>query len=210
MRACTDASPLRIAVSFGAVSPRLAALLARQRAEEPQTPVRLHEVALAEQLNGLTYGRYDGGLALTEAPASTLRAHALWRDELAVAMPAQSPLRRFDAVPLEEAARYPLIGWQAPACEPVSALIDALLLTQRSGTSCVQVQSYELMVVLILAGYGIGIGLQSRLAWLRVPHIISRPLAGCQPDITTYLLQPRCGVMAALDRFAKRGRELCR
>ncbi|WP_369326245.1 LysR family substrate-binding domain-containing protein [Alcaligenes nematophilus] len=204
MRACTDLSPLRIAVSFGVVSPRLAALLACQRAEEPQTPVRLHEVALAEQLNGLTHGRYDGGLALTDAPESPLRAHALWRDELAVAMPAQSPLRRFDAVPLEEVARYPLIGWQAPACQPVSALIDSLLLTQPR----IQVQSYELMAVLILAGFGIGIGLQSRLAGFRAPHIVSRPLADCQPSITTYLLQPPCGAVAALDRLAKRGREL--
>ena len=209
MRACTDATPLRIAVSFGAFSPRLATLLALQRAEEPHTPVLLHEVELTEQLDGLTYGRYDGGLALTDAPGSALRAQALWHDELAVAIPTQSPLHRFEAVPLEEAVRYPLISWQAPVCEPLSGLIDSLLRTQRSHRPCILVQSYEVMVVMILAGYGVGIGLQSRLAGLRVPHIASRPLAGSQSNLTTYLLQPSSGATPAHDRFARRARDLC-
>lgn len=44
-----DRRPLRIAVSFGAIHAQLATLLARQRIEEPETPVALSEVAPAEQ-----------------------------------------------------------------------------------------------------------------------------------------------------------------
>ncbi|WP_457851530.1 LysR family transcriptional regulator [Achromobacter xylosoxidans] len=47
---------LHIAVSDGAIDPRLSALLARCRAEEPEIQVRLSEVPLAEQLRGLRSG----------------------------------------------------------------------------------------------------------------------------------------------------------
>ncbi|MBO9356057.1 hypothetical protein GG851_18880 [Bordetella petrii] len=205
MPVCTDVSPLRIAVSFGACTPRLSALLALQRAEEPQTPIRLHEVELGEQLHGLAYGRYHGGLALTDAPTSALRAEVLWHDQLALAMPAYSPLRAYNSVPLEVAVRHPIIRWQTPACEPISTLVDSLV--QRQQTIGFRVQSYELMAVLIRAGYGFGIGLQSHIVRLCAPHIVSRPLSGCPQALTTYLLQPGGDAAPALDRLARRGRE---
>ncbi|CAP44573.1 hypothetical protein C1I89_14665 [Achromobacter pulmonis] len=201
MRACTNPSPLRIAVSFGTLSPRLASLLVHQRAEEPQPPVRLHEVALAEQYRGLLDGRYDGGFALTNFAGSPLRARVLWQEQLAVAMPAQSPLRLFDAVPPEEAARYPLIRWQSPACEPVSSIVDALFTSRPGG---VAVCSYELMAMLISSGYGIGVGVHSRMAWMHTPNILVRPLAGSEPALSTYLLEPESQRLAALDRLAQR------
>ncbi|CAB3646921.1 LysR family substrate-binding domain-containing protein [Achromobacter pestifer] len=207
MRARTDPS-LSISVSFGAISPRLSRLMACQRAEEPQTPIHLHEVGLAEQLRGLQDGRYHGGLAVTSAPGCDLRARPLWRDELAVAMPTQSPLQAFDAVPLEEAARYPLIHWQSPACEPVSALVDAAFKTHGPRPTSACVQSYELMAVLVAAGYGIGVGVRSRIAWLRAPNIAVRPLAGDSHAVTTYLLQPSSETVAAVDRLARRGQAM--
>lgn len=206
MHACTGLSPLRLSVSFGTCTPRLSALLALQRAEEPQTPLRLHEVTLADQLAGLTQGAFDGGLALTCAAGAALQACPLWSEDLAIAMPAQSPLRAFEVVPMEEASRYPLIRWHAPACDPVSTLVDALFPPQRVRGAWSQVRSYELMGVLIQAGYGIGIGVQSRIAWLGAPDIVTRPLCGFQGSVTTYLLHSNAGAPAAVDRLARRGR----
>jgi DNA-binding transcriptional LysR family regulator len=54
---------LRIALSDGIAPPRLAALLAQNREEEPEVEIRLFETTLAQQLKGLCSGLYDAGFA---------------------------------------------------------------------------------------------------------------------------------------------------
>src|SRR3546814_14845127 len=56
-------SALRIAVSDGAVEPRLSTWLARCREEEPEVEMRLSEMSLSEQLHGLLAGHFDAGFA---------------------------------------------------------------------------------------------------------------------------------------------------
>jgi DNA-binding transcriptional LysR family regulator len=203
----TRQSPLKIAVSFGTLSPQLASLLLRQRTEEPETPVLLHEVVLAEQLRGLKDGRYDAGLALTDAPDHSLSAQPLWPDELAVALPVKSPLLAFAAVPLKEMAHYPVIRWCTQTCEPLSQLVDSLLEKYGSLPQQAPVRTYEVMATLVSAGYGIGLGAKSRIAALRSVNVVMRPLAGDRYDLTTYLLCPGSAV-PALDRLAERAQAI--
>jgi DNA-binding transcriptional LysR family regulator len=54
---------VRIAISDGAIDPRLSALLALCRQEEPEIEIRLSEVTLAEQLRGLRSGDFAIGFA---------------------------------------------------------------------------------------------------------------------------------------------------
>src|SRR5690606_7090814 len=54
---------LRIAISDGAIDPRLSAFLARCREEDPEIEMRLYEVPLAEQLRGLRSGDFMIGFA---------------------------------------------------------------------------------------------------------------------------------------------------
>ncbi len=208
MHSRSDHLPLRIAVSFGVPCPPLASLLARQRAEEPQVPVRLHEVTLAEQLSGLEDGRYDGGLALTDAPGSSLSARPLWRDELALALPVRSPLLAFAEVPLEETAQYPLVRWCTQACEPVSRLVDTLLGQHASFSQAAYARSYDLMAVLVAAGYGIGLGAKSHLAASRKMDIVMRPLAGDRHPLTAYFLRSDSGTLAPVDRLVERAQAI--
>ncbi|MGD9730098.1 MAG: LysR substrate-binding domain-containing protein [Nitrospiraceae bacterium] len=205
----THQSPLKIAVSFGTLSPQLASLLSRQRAEEPQTPVLLREVSLVEQLRGLEDGRYDGGLALTSASGCSVKARPLWHDELALALPADSPLLAFDAIPLKELPRYPVVRWCAQACEPLSQLVDTLFDKHpaRLHTACVR--TYELMAILVDAGYGIGLGARSHIVAFRSPKIVMRPLAGDPHELTTYLLCP-IAEASAIDRLAERAQAISR
>lgn len=58
-------APLQIAVSTGIMPPALATLLAKQRMEEPETPVRLIETTEKDQHEGLKDGRYCLGLFLS-------------------------------------------------------------------------------------------------------------------------------------------------
>ena len=204
----SDHLPLRIAVSFGVPWPPLASLLARQRADEPQVPVRLHEVTLAEQLSGLEDGRYDGGLALTDVPGSSLSAHPLWCDELALALPLRSPLLAFAEVPLEETAPYPLVRWCTPACEPVSRLVDTLLGRHAFFSQAAYARSYDLMAVLVAAGFGIGLGAKLHLAASRKMNIVMRPLAGDRHPLTTYFLRAHSGTIAPVDRLVERAQAL--
>ena len=82
---------LRIAVSDGAIDPRLSALLARCREEEPEIEIRLSEVPLAEQLRGLRSGDFSIGFAHTAEVGDDILTEPLWHDSLVVAVPPGTP-----------------------------------------------------------------------------------------------------------------------
>lgn len=208
MTARTHHVPLRIAVSSGALSPQVAALLSRQRAEEPQTPVVLEEVSVCEQVCGLEDGRYDLGFALTTAPGHSLNAQPLWHDELALAVPIRSPLLNFTAVPLEEFAHYPLIRWRSDEYDPVDQLMERLQQQACTPPEIFCVRTFELMAILVAAGYGIGLGAKSRIAAARELDIIMRPLAGDRQELTTYILRPPCELPPSVDRLAERAQAI--
>lgn len=77
-----DPSPiLKLAVTAGTLSPRLASLLALQRAEEPETIVLLQEVAASDLIRGLEDGVYDVGIALVATTTVfAMNAQPLWVD----------------------------------------------------------------------------------------------------------------------------------
>lgn len=121
-------APLQIAVTAGALTPPLATLLARQRAEEPETPVRLVETTVADQCWGLEEGRYCLGFSTTpDLLRHPLQSAALWQDELAVAVPPRSPLLALAEIPLHEAVQHPLILWHREDHEAPSPQIESLL-----------------------------------------------------------------------------------
>ena len=108
---------LRIAVSDGAIDPRLSALLARCREEEPEIEIRLSEVPLADQLRGLRSGDFSIGFAHTAEVGDDIVTEPLWHDPLVVAVPARHPLLSHKAVPLHQLAIYPLVLCDPQACE---------------------------------------------------------------------------------------------
>lgn len=208
MTAHTHHLPLRIAVSSGALSPQVAALLSRQRAEEPQTPVVLEEVSVREQVSGLEDGRYDLGLALTTAPGHALDARPLWHDELALAVPIRSPLLNFTAVPLEEFAHYPLIRWCSDEYDPIDQLMDRLRHQACCPPEIFCVRTFELMAILVAAGYGIGVGAKSRIAAARKIDVVMRPIAGDKQELTTYILRAPCELPPSVGRLADRAQAI--
>lgn len=209
MCTCTTSSQLHIAISFGVISPQLVRLLEQQRILEPQTRLRLHEIPLAEQLQGIEEGRFACGLALTGAVSPTLRAQPLWREELAIMLPTNSSLRSLDVVPFEEAVRCPLVGWDSPACDPLSAIVGTLFSTHRAPPPVASATSYEILATLVAAGFGIGIGLLSRMTWTHMPDIVVRPLSGTNVELQTSLVHRREESNAAIVRLIARGQALC-
>lgn len=200
---------VRIAVSFGAFSATLTHLLAKQRIEEPSTVISLTELSFSEQVQGLKDGRYDLGLAVEPPTEAALQNEVLWHDEIAVAVPELSPLLEFAEITLERAVQYPLILWSAEHCEPLSHQVMELLKSETSKLNVVDhAKSFELMAVLVAAGYGIGFAGKSRINAARKHGIVMRPLAETPRDLSTYLLRTRNAPSSFTERLIERAHKL--
>ncbi|UQP97332.1 LysR family transcriptional regulator [Xanthomonas arboricola pv. juglandis] len=196
---------LRIALSDGIVQPRLSALLALCREEEPEVDIRLFEVPLGQQLKGLRDDLYDAGFAKSEVPGEGFIATPAWSDPLVIAVPARHPLLAHRELPLEDVLRYPLVLCAPDACEGCCQQIAKVLGTsERKPVVAEQVMTHELMMTLVAAGYGVGFATESQIAVFRHPEIVARPLAGHTPVLTTYLLRKDVEPSAQLERFIDR------
>lgn len=197
---------LHIAVSDGAVEPRLSAWLARCREEEPEVEVRLVEVSLAEQLRGLREGHFDAGLARTDGVGDDIATRAIWRDPLMLAVPARHPLLVHPRVPWEELVRYPLVACHPEACEGCYRQLARLLRTLDDEPILVeQATSLDMMLTLVAAGYGLGFVTAVQLATSRHPGVVVRPIMdNAPPVLITYLLRLEDNDSEQLDRFIAR------
>ncbi|GAB6046486.1 LysR family transcriptional regulator [Methyloparacoccus murrellii] len=182
---------LRIAVSDGAIDPRLSALLARCREEEPEIEIRLSEVPLADQLRGLRSGDFSIGFAHTAEVGDGIVTEPLWHDPLMVAVPARHPLLSHKAVPLHQLAIYPLVLCDPQVCEGCHRELARLLRPlERPPDVAEHVSSLDMMLTLVGAGYGVGFITETRVAASLRPDVVIRPLAMDSAVITTYLLRP--------------------
>lgn len=196
---------LRIALSDGVAQPWFAALLAQCREEEPDVKIRLFEVALVEQIKGLRGNLYDAGFSLSSEPAEGFTAQAVWNDPLVIAMPAHHPMLAYKRIPLAELIRYPLVLCHPEQCEGYYRQIDRILRTVRpEPTVAEHASSFDLMITLVAAGYGLSFAKASHIAFCRHPEIVSRPLAGKPQMLTTYLLRPNTEPSEQLSRFVTR------
>lgn len=197
---------LRVALSDGTTQPRLAALLALCREEEPSVEIRLTEVSLAEQLRGLRDGTFDAGLARTNEVGEGIVAHPLWRESLVVAIPSRHPLLAHQLIPLAELLRYPLVMCHPEICEGYCRQVDRVLRTVEVEPNVAErATSLEMMLTLVAAGYGVGFAVAEKVAVCRHPEVVIRPLAQQDVDVTTYLLTKSDGEGSErLDAFVGR------
>ncbi|MBX6317000.1 MULTISPECIES: LysR family transcriptional regulator [Pseudomonadota] len=197
---------LRIAVSDGAIDPRLSEFLTRCRAEEPEIEIRLSEVPLAEQLRGLRAGDFNIGFAHTDNVGSGVVAEAIWRTPIVAVLPARHPLLIHKEVPLDELARFPVVMCDPQICEGYFQKLTRLLCTQEHQPNVIEhATSLDVMLTLVAAGYGIGFSSSARVATCRHPNIVVRPLAVESAVITTYLLRPDSESLSfPLERFMAR------
>ena len=200
---------LRIAVSDGAIDPRLSAFLAHCREEEPEIEIRLSEVPLAEQVRGLRSGDFTIGFAHADDVGEGIVAETIWQDPLVVAMPPRHPLLSHKKIPLHELACHPLVLCNPQVCEGYCRELARLLRPlEREPNVAEQVSSLDMMLTLVGAGYGVGFTTAARIAVSQRPDVVIRPLAVDSAVITTYLLRPDSDDLPeALERFIVRLRE---
>lgn len=198
-------SQLRVALSDGVPPSRFSTFLALCRQEEPEIEIRLAEVPLARQIKGLQDDVYDVGFAQSDEVGDGVIAEAIWNDPLVVAMPARHPLLAYKRIPLEEVLRYPLVLGDRYACEGYSRQIERVLRrVDREPLIAERVASVDLMMVLVAAGFALGLAGASQITASREQGVVARPLAGRTPMLTTYLLRLGVEPSGTLARFIER------
>ncbi|HBR2024133.1 TPA: LysR family transcriptional regulator [Klebsiella variicola] len=181
---------LRVALSDGITPSRLPALLALCRQEEPEVEIRFAEVPLAQQIKGLHDDLYDVGFAMSDEVGDGIVAMPAWSDALMVAVPARHPLLAQKRIALEELLRYPLVLCDAQVCEGHARHVDRVLRqVDMEPLIAERVASCDLMMVLVSAGYALGLAGAAHIAASREPGVVARPLASRVPPLTTYLLR---------------------
>ncbi|MDN7437412.1 LysR family transcriptional regulator [Burkholderia multivorans] len=200
---------IRIAVSDGAIDPRLSAFLARCREEEPEIEIRLSEVPLAEQLRGLRSGDFTIGFAHTADVGEGVVTEPVWQDPLVIAVPARHALLAHKKVPLHELGGHPLVLCDPKACEGYCRELTRLLQGLEPKLNVVEeVSSLDMMLTLVGAGYGVGFMTATKIPVSQRPDVVIRPLAMDSAVITTYLLRPESSSLSAsLERFIVRLRD---
>ncbi|PHS75505.1 MAG: LysR family transcriptional regulator [Porticoccus sp.] len=196
---------LRVALSDGITPPRLTALLAQSREEEPQVDIRLFEVPLGQQLRGLHEDLYDVGFAQSAEVGDGIVAVPAWSDPLVVAVPARHPLLAYQRIPLDEVLRHPLVACDPLSCEGHCHQIRRILRSaDREPLVVEQVSSHDLMLTLVAAGYALALVGASHLAASRREEVVARPLAGRSQVLTTWLLRRDSEPSETLRRFIGR------
>lgn len=196
---------LRLALSDGIAPPRLVAVLAQCRDEEPEVNIRVFEMPFAQQVRGLRCGLLDIGLALGRDVGDGVVATPVWADPIAVVVPARHPLLVHKRIPLREALKYPLILCHPEAGSGCHSQIAAILHAVKAEPRAAEyATSLEVLLTLVGAGYGIGFAIASQAASILHRDVVVRPLAGRSPLLTTFLLRNDAEPPKAVRRFTER------
>lgn len=196
---------LRIALSDGITPSRLPALLALCRQEEPEVDIRLFQVPLSQQIKGLQDDLYDVGFAQSDEVGEGIAAEAVWSDPLMVAVPARHHLLKFKRIPLDDLLQFPLVLCDPQACEGHARQVERMLRrSDREPLIAERVASFELMMVVVSAGFALGLAGAPHIAASRELGVVARPLAGRSPMLTTFLLRREGEVSEVLSRFMER------
>lgn len=205
MQDTTRRSPIiRLGVTRGAPFTQFSTLLATQRAEEPETRLTLEEVALDNLMTGLVGDRYDAGFSLQEAVDPALDSQPLWHEEVAVAVPEGSPLLGHETLDVVDLVDYPIVLWP----DAGHSWLECALSHSRDRRDIRRASSFEMFLLRIAAGHGVGICSRPRIESAHTCGIATRPLIGRPCSLTTYLLksahpQPSCALVR-LERRAQR------
>jgi DNA-binding transcriptional LysR family regulator len=182
---------LRIAVSDTLPPTPLALFLARCREEEPETNVRIYETSSLQQLRGLRDAMYDIGLARSPSVGDDFVALPIWEESMYLAISVRHPLLTYKEVPLSIAMGYRLIIMDEKVHEGAFAQIQqALKILQCPPTIIERVTSINLMMALVVAGYGVAIIGKYQANACKYEGVITRPIADPCPRLKTYLLRP--------------------
>ena len=196
---------IRMAVLGEWVPPQLVSVLALQRAEEPETRVVLAGWTDAGRGAELPGDTFDFALSAADWQRAGWICEPLWHDTLAVAMAKRSHLLVNREVPCQEALKQPVICSQSTIHESWRITAQRVfddVLHEREQT----VETFDVAMTLVAAGYGIAIAPAARLASYLHRGVAVRPLAGAPTIVMAYLLRRNASLSGTQARFVHRAR----
>ncbi|OYW95159.1 MAG: LysR family transcriptional regulator [Pseudomonadales bacterium 32-61-5] len=201
-------SNFRLAIAPGVPSSHLSALLALQRAEEPEVTISFHEVTADDLIAGLREGRYDAGMTLEGSSDPSLKSQPLWTENMAVAMPLRFPLLDQAKLTIAELLDYSVFRWPAENCPLLDQRLPSLPAVSQQNIQ--RVSSFEVIALWVAAGYGVGVSAQSRIEHAQGWGIHTRPLSDGPYEIVTHLQRP-CGQADVVsERFERRALQVAK
>ncbi|MDH0425346.1 LysR family transcriptional regulator [Stutzerimonas stutzeri] len=201
---------LRIGLADSLAQPRLTRLLARCREEEPLTEVKIVEMTVREMVTALGHDQIDAGFTVHTELNDGFVKEVVWTDRPAIAIPRNHPLLSLEKIPLEEVARHSLILCHPERCSGGYDVIRSWFCqcTLPLPTITEYVSGHESMMMLVAAGYGIGVGLASQVTLYNHPDVIIRPVTDDVPSTATFLTMLDRPRSAELNRFIARAQEV--
>ncbi|TVO64196.1 substrate-binding domain-containing protein [Denitromonas ohlonensis] len=207
MKSSDASTEIRVAIHGEWVPPQLADVLALQRAEEPETAATLVGWTATASMQELPGNRFDLALSTAAWQWPGWECEPLWHDTLAVAVAKRSHLLAYGEVPCCEVLKQPLICAQSTTDEPWRAVAQRVFSDQLQ--RCEQlVDTFDVAMTLVAAGYGIAIAPAARLAGYLCHGVAARPLAGAPAIVMAYLLRPCMSLNGPQERFIQRARSI--
>jgi LysR family cyn operon transcriptional activator len=166
-RSLDDLSGLRQGALTVAVLPVLAyrvipLALARFHERYPGIRVRLLEMSVDDMERALVLGTVEMGIGWMEPAEASLRAKAIFNEELVAVVASGDALGRRDAVPMEEVAARPLIA-APPGYGTRTLLLKACAQVKRAPGFYLETSSVDVVLNAVAAGGGVGIVPESGL-----------------------------------------------
>ncbi|MFW7269182.1 LysR family transcriptional regulator [Gluconacetobacter sp. Hr-1-5] len=199
-------SQLRIGITDGLAQPRIAQLLARCREEEPQTEIRVTAMTVRQMLSALDRGYLDAAFTLDGDSTAAYPKECAWTDRPVVALPIRHPLLALEKISLQDIKRYPLL-----VCHPEMwsgghyllrrwfAEISSSLPREAAFAS-----GYDTLMMLVGAGYGLGLSLENWRSREHHPDVVIRPLADPVFPAEILLVFKEASPVPELARFIER------
>ncbi|MDH4564547.1 MULTISPECIES: LysR family transcriptional regulator [unclassified Pseudomonas] len=201
---------LRIGLTDSLAQPSLIKLLARCREEEPLTEVKIIEMTVSEMVKALEHDQIDAGFTMHTELSKGLVKEVVWTDRPVIAIPRNHPLLSLEKIPLQEVARHALILCHPVLCSGGYNVISRWFCerTLPLPSNAEYVSGHEPMMMLVAAGYGIGVGLASQIMLYSQPDVIVRPVTDDVPSTATFMTMLDKPRSEELSRFLARAQQV--
>ena len=199
---------VRIGVTPSTAQPRLARLLARSRAEDPEIEFSLSDLSAQQQMRGLREGGLDIGLTCLQVDTDGLRSEPLWRNPLAAVVSPQHRLAPEAYVTLAALVREPHLFCNPELREVWDALRGFHGTALRNHSEHLSVADLPMLLEMVAAGFGVAIAVAAQLDSLKRLDLAVRPLEPAAPPVTTYALMRADAHSQAVSRFLGRAHSI--
>ena len=193
-------SVLRIARSDDVNFVTLSDFLSEFRECCPEIEIKFISVDYESQLSGIKTGAFDAGFCRYPAEDPQLITTQIYHEDLVAVLPKHHPLSNYPGIKLEQFLCEPLIFYHPEEIKgSYKQVLNKISRTKAQLNIVQSANSFEFMLSLVAAGFGISLMGSSRVPMSRHANIVIRPFA--QPiTLETYLVYPMEG-SNALKRF---------